>query len=111
MSAYIRSLQQIQPAPTCEASPPSLEARFIHWFNGLPQVTRHRPFSMREFEVALGTQGRHLSAVLLRLSWSRARHWQSRQSYCRVWLPPGLSGGTGSPPEPCQQNNHIARMP
>lgn len=90
-SAYLRSLEKLLPPPASKPKVPPLEARFIDWFNTLPEFTRDRPFSMREFEVALGTQGRHLSAVLLRLGWTRKRQWESKQHYHRYWVPPGLS--------------------
>jgi hypothetical protein len=87
MSAYIHSLQQMQPAPTCDAARPPLETRFLEWINNLPEFARNRPFSMREFEVALGTQGRFLSPVLLRLGWRRQRRWSSQGQYHRYWVP------------------------
>jgi len=86
MSAYLRSLEKLLPPPTNKPTVPPLEARFLEWFATLPEFTRNRPFSMREFEIALGTQGRFLSPVLLRLGWRRQRRWSSCGSYYRYWL-------------------------
>jgi len=43
---------------------------------------------MQEFESALGTQGKHISAVLLSLGWRRKRQWNDIRRYRRYWLPP-----------------------
>jgi hypothetical protein len=90
MSAYIQLLNSIIANTTdaVEAEPLDLRARFESWFNSLPAIARQRPFSMAEFEAALGTQGRHLSAVLIGLGWRRGRRWVSRYHYHRFWLPP-----------------------
>lgn len=86
MSAYVQQLnRQVTrniPAPI------NLRSRFVDWFNALPEVTRARPFSMQEFEAALGTQGKYMSAVLLGLGWKRKRKWDSRGRYPRYWVPP-----------------------
>ncbi len=87
-SAYLRSLEAMLPPPTVTPKVPPLEARFLAWFNSLPEFTRDRPFSMQEFEVALGSQGRFISPVLLRLGWQRKRQWNSRGQYFRQWCPP-----------------------
>jgi hypothetical protein len=90
MSAYIQLLNTIintTDAPVAE--PLGLRARFEAWFTALPEVARQRPFAMAEFEAALGTQGRHLSRVLIGLGWRRGRRWVSRCHYHRFWLPPG----------------------
>ena len=100
MSAYLRSLEKLLPPPASKPKVPPLEARFLEWFNTLPEFTRNRPFSMREFEIALGTQGRHLGGVLTTLGWTRGRQWQDRRRYFRQWFPPRMNVGEGSPPEP-----------
>ncbi len=86
MSAYVnqlnRHLKQKLPPRT------DLRSRFLDWFNSLPEVTRTRAFSMQEFERALGSQGRHISAVLLNMSWQRKRKWDSQGHYHRYWVPP-----------------------
>lgn len=87
-SAYLRSLEKMLPSPVSKAKVPPLEESFIAWFNSLPEFTRDRPFSMREFEIALGSQGRFISPVLLRLGWQRQRRWSSRGQYHRCWTPP-----------------------
>jgi hypothetical protein len=89
MSAYVkelnreleRALQQRQPAPS------PLRIRVVEWFNGLPEVSRNRPFSMSEIERALGSQGKYISPVLLELGWRRRRKWSSTGQYHRYWLP------------------------
>jgi hypothetical protein len=86
MSAYVRILQQMLPPPSPKPEPRTLEARFLEWFNGLPEFTRQRPFSMQEFEAALGIQGRHLSRVLIRLGWVRKRKWDGTSHYHRYWV-------------------------
>lgn len=89
-SAYLRSLEKLLPPPANKPKVTPLEARFLEWINNLPEFTRDRPFSMREFEVALGTQGRFLSPMLLRLGWRRQRRWSSQGQYHRYWNPPEL---------------------
>jgi hypothetical protein len=89
-SAYLRTLEKQLPPTTSKQAPAPLEARFIAWFNSLPDFTRDRPFSMREFEIALGSQGRFISPVLLRLGWRRQRRWSSQGQYFRQWCPPVL---------------------
>lgn len=85
-SAFIRELEKQLPPPVSRSLPTPLEARFLAWFNSLPEFTRNRPFSMAEFEVALSTQGRFISRVLLRLGWRRHRQWNSRGHYHRFWV-------------------------
>ncbi len=88
MRGYLASLRLHAQNTAPQALPrDSLETRFVNWFDSLPEFTRNRPFSMSEFENALGTQGKHLSPVLLRLGWVRKRRWNSRGQYHRYWLP------------------------
>lgn len=89
-SAYLRSLEKQLPPPASKPKVPPLEARFLEWFDSLPEFTRRRPFTMVELELALRTQGRHISRVLVSLGWVRKRKWDSKQHYHRYWLPPGL---------------------
>ena len=84
-------LQKQLPLPTNKPKVPPLEERVLAWFNGLPEFTRLRPFSMGELEYALKTQGRHISPVLISLGWVRKRKWDSKQHYHRYWVPPGLA--------------------
>lgn len=87
-SAYLRSLEKLLPTPASRPTVPPLEARFLAWYNTLPEFTRNRPFSMGEFERTLGTQGRFLSPILLSLGWRRSRRWASTGQYFRMWIPP-----------------------
>jgi hypothetical protein len=91
MSAYIQLLNSTLAPTTDEpvAEPLGLRARFEAWFTALPEIARQRPFAMAEFEAALGTQGRHLSPILIGLGWRRGRRWVSRYHYHRLWHPPG----------------------
>ncbi len=88
MSAYIkqlnRKLQTVSPIQS------SLRQQFEDWYGSLPEIVRDRPFSMVEFEVALSTQGKYISAVLLELGWKRKRRWNSHGQYHRYWAPPAL---------------------
>lgn len=89
-SAYIRSLQrslEVEAAPQPQ-SKPDLKQRFLAWFDCQPEISRIRPYSMTELECALGTQGRLLSPILLRLGWERRRKWSSSGQSPRYWLPP-----------------------
>lgn len=86
MSAYTEQLNRVIAAQVPAQSP--LKQRFLDWFNALPEVTRNRPFSMMEFEAALGTQGKYISPVLLGLGWRRKRRWSSQGQYFRYWQPP-----------------------
>jgi hypothetical protein len=90
MSAYIKSLQRSLEAeePSAALSKVDLESRFLAWLDSVPEISRLRPYSMTELEQALGTQGRYLSPILLRLGWERRRKWSSRGQYHRYWLPP-----------------------
>ena len=88
MNAYLRSLRKAVCEPTTRAPAPDLQTRLQAWFNGLPEFTRRRPFSMAEFEQAVGRPGRLISPALLALGWRRGRKWTSRYHYHRLWLPP-----------------------
>lgn len=92
MSAYIAELRrQTAEAAACEpqqTQSASLRDRFLAWHGGLPPLTRDRPFSMKEFEVALKTQGKYISPILLDLGWQRIRVWASTGQYHRYWQPP-----------------------
>ncbi|SPA46771.1 hypothetical protein [Cupriavidus taiwanensis] len=90
MSAYIKLMQQTVPEDSADELP--LRLQFLEWYGALPEVARLRPFSMVEFERALGTQGKYISPVLLALGWQRKRRWSSRRQYHRYWVPP--SDGT-----------------
>jgi hypothetical protein len=90
MTFYIRSLQrsfEADAAPIPQ-SKPDLRQRFVDWFDNLPDISRIRPYSMREFETALSTQGRFLAPVLAKLGWERHRKWSSTGPSPRFWLPP-----------------------
>jgi hypothetical protein len=91
-SAYIRSLQKslAAEAQSTELSKRDVESRFLAWLDGQPAISRFRPYSMTELEKALGTQGRYLSPVLLRLGWERRRKWTSKKQYLRYWVPPSV---------------------
>ena len=93
MSAYIKSLQRGLEVeePTTLVSKRDLESRFLAWLDSVPEISRMRPYSMTELEQALGTQGRYLSLVLIRLGWERRRKWSSAKQYHRYWTPPGMS--------------------
>jgi hypothetical protein len=94
MSAYIKSLQRCLEAeePQTELSKRDMENRFLAWLDSQPEISRFRPYSMTELEKAVGTQGRYLSPVLLRLGWERRRKWSSRGQYHRYWMPPHSNG-------------------
>lgn len=90
-SAYIRSLQRTLDTlePVFEPSKKSdLEARLVSWLDSQPEISRRRPYAMSELEQALGTQGRYLSAILLRHGWERRRKWTGKAQYLRYWVPP-----------------------
>ena len=88
-SAYIARLnKEIAAARSPPPRPLSLRERFLDWYNSLPEFTRNRPFSMSEFEKALGTQGKYISAMLLELGWRRKRIWSTTGQYHRYWVPP-----------------------
>jgi hypothetical protein len=89
-SAYVKSLLRSLEIEQSAAALPisSLEARFIDWLDSQPEISRVRPYSMTELERALGTQGRYLSPVLLRLGWARRRKWTGSTQYLRYWVPP-----------------------
>jgi hypothetical protein len=89
-SAYIARLnrEMLVEVSQQQAETHSLCQRFIDWYASLPEITRDRPFAMLEFEKALGTQGRHLSPILLHLGWRRRRKWTGAGHYPRFWMPP-----------------------
>lgn len=93
MSAYIKSLQRGLEAeePSAALSKRDLESRFLAWLDSVPEISRMRPYSMTELEQAIGTQGRYLSPVLIRLGWERRRKWASKTQYLRYWVPPAYS--------------------
>lgn len=89
-SAYVARLNKEMLAAAAQPQPatPSLRQRVVDWYEGLPLVSRHRPFAMTELETALGTQGKYISPILLSLGWQRKRKWTGAGQYPRFWLPP-----------------------
>lgn len=86
-TSYVEGLRrQITIESTQEQ--PALQARLMAWLKSLPPAIRDRPFAMQEFEAALATQGKYISAVLLDLGWTRKRQWSTTGQYHRYWLPP-----------------------
>ena len=87
---YILNLQRrTAAAQSVPSRSQSLRDRFVEWHSSLPPVSRDRPFAMSEFEVALNTQGKYISPVLLELGWKRKRRWASGGGqYNRYWKPP-----------------------
>lgn len=93
MRAYLAELNQIkrEVENLREAQThPDLRARFLAWYNGLPEVSRYRPFAILEIEQALHTQGKYLSPVMISLGWQRKRKWDSKGHYPRYWIPPNF---------------------
>ena len=90
MSAYVTKLvrQAEQAAAHHGATRSSLRMRLEAWHLSLPSVARNRPFAMAEFEAALGTAGRLLSATLIEAGWARKRRWHGTEHYYRYWVPP-----------------------
>lgn len=89
MSAYIQKLREsVEDLAPTVPQPTTLREKLISWFTALPAPTRNRPFSMLEFEVALGAAGRNISPILIELGWQRKRLWTGREHYHRVWNPP-----------------------
>lgn len=88
MIAYIQNLKQSAVEAPVQDDKPSLQVKFQTWFATIPEIARHRPWGMIEFERALGTQGRYISPVLLALGWRRKRKWGTTGQYCRYWVPP-----------------------
>lgn len=91
-NAYVSQLKREQEA--AQSIPPSapsgLSERFIKWFEGLPEISQQRHFSMSELEKATASQGKYLSTILLQLGWQRRRKWTSTGRYPRYWVPPTL---------------------
>ena len=91
MSAYIAGLERLRYEAEKHyiyAQPHSnLHARFLAWYNSLPEISRCRPFAMLEIEQALNTQGKYISPILLSEGWQRKRKWNSIGQYPRYWLP------------------------
>lgn len=90
-SAYIAALNREIERAAAAAFMPALDLRqrVIAWHAGLPEVTRHRQFAMAEIELAMGTQGKYLSPIMLGLGWIRRRRWSTSGQYNRYWMPPG----------------------
>jgi hypothetical protein len=89
-SAYINALQKSIEAeePSEPLSSLTLEKRFLAWLDTRPDVSRLRPYAMSELEMAMNTQGKYLSPVLIGLGWERRRKWSIKGHYHRYWLPP-----------------------
>lgn len=90
-AAYIKTLQkELAPlAPEAPQPAADLETRLVRWLERQPEISRLRAYAMSELEHALGTQGKYLSPILLRLGWERRRRWSGKTQYLRYWVPPG----------------------
>ena len=86
MSAYIRMLNEELARQDEQPKSSNLRIRFTAWYNLLPPVSRNRAFAMAEFEVALKTQGKYISPLLINLGWQRKRVWSTSGQYHRYWL-------------------------
>ena len=89
-SAYIASLNRELERTSAVSTVTELDLRqrLVDWHERLPDVAKHRPFAMTEIEEALGTQGKHLSPIMLALGWVRRRRWSTAGQYNRYWVPP-----------------------
>ena len=90
---YLAELDRIKrevEEPRKTQTDSDLRARFLAWYNSLPEVSRCRAFSMLEIEQALRTQGKYLSPILLGEGWQRKRKWNQREQYPRYWVPAQL---------------------
>ena len=69
------------------SQPSSLRDRFVI---GTPRCQRFlgTDVFLCWSRVALKTQGRYISPVLLELRWQRKRVWSTTGQYHRYWLPP-----------------------
>jgi hypothetical protein len=88
MSAYIAKLIRLSATQSPPSQTLSLRQRFLNWYRSLPEFTRNRRFAMSELEVALKSQGKHISPVLLELGWQRKRIWSTTGQYHWYWVPP-----------------------
>jgi hypothetical protein len=70
----------------------------------LPTLARNRPFAMVEIERALGTQGRFISEVAIRLGWRRQRIWTGAGPFHRYWLPPSVAAVASERPSRCPRD-------
>ena len=91
MSAYVRTL--IKSAAS--AHPPSRSQSLRDRFGGRGRVEACRlcpvsaPSRCPSSRLALKTQGKYISPVLLELGWTRKRRWASGGGqYNRFWMPP-----------------------
>ncbi len=91
MSAYIAQLNKLIATQSPRPQPLSLKQRFLDWYRSFPEFARNRRFAMSELEVALKTQGKWISPVLLDLGWQRKRIWSTSGQYHRYWVPPTQS--------------------
>jgi hypothetical protein len=91
MSAYIAQLKKLIAAQSPPPESLSLKQRFLEWYRSVPEFARNRRFAMSELEVALKTQGKWISPVLLELGWQRKRIWSTTGHYHRYWQPPPRS--------------------
>jgi hypothetical protein len=66
-SAYIASLNKLIATQSPRPQPLSLRQRFLEWYRSVPEFARNRRFAMLEIEMALKTQGKWISPVLLDL--------------------------------------------
>ena len=89
MSTYINQLRQLQRNDFQPIL--SLREKLITWYRNLPEISRYRPFSMKEIEAAVESQGRYISIILLDLGWQRKRKWSTQGRYMRYWLPPTMN--------------------
>lgn len=93
-TAFIKRLKRETAASQRRDNPgDDLHRKFLDWYQSLPEVVQNRAFSMQEFEAALGTQGKYISAVLLALGWRRKRQWSNTGRYHRYWVPPMSTQG------------------
>lgn len=88
-SAYASKMRMLSLQSATEVSVmPCLHQRFSDWYKSLPEISRHRPFAMAEFELALNVPGKLISPVLLSMGWTRKRKWTGGGHYPRYWVPP-----------------------
>ena len=90
-SAYIKNLVRLSDEANAASEATAAEkfkplvTRIKEWWNTLPTVERHRPYSMCELVAVFKVAPGRLGIALAELGWSRRRVWTTT-NFKRYWV-------------------------